>query len=84
MIVEAKLDVKNLYVYISKNAMKFSNSNNQPEENDIALNSLNKYTFDYNRLLKFINTSESFRMEKCKLLIEAKTKEAVSRDPYDC
>lgn len=74
LIVEAKLNIKNLYVFISKNAMKFANLKNQQEDNDTALNTLNKYIVDMNRLLKFISSSGELRLEKCKTLLENSSK----------
>ena len=44
--------------------MKFANLNNQQEDNDTALNTLNKYIIDMNRLLKFISSNGDLRLEK--------------------
>ena len=74
LIVEAKLDIKNFYVFISKNASKIAILNNQQEDNDTALNTLNKYIVDMNRLLDFIKSNEDLRLEKWKLLMENSSK----------
>jgi hypothetical protein len=66
-IVETKLDIKNLYVFINKNSLKFA-SNTQPEDAELALNSLNKYIFDYNRLLKLLDSDSKLDLKPKNLL----------------
>lgn len=69
-IVEAKLDIKNFYVFLNKNLIKLT-SGNQIDETELALNPLYKYVVDHTRLEKFINNKNGeFKMEKCKAMLE--------------
>ena len=79
-IVEAKLDVKNLYVFINKHASKHSP---EPEKAEMGRNALSKYILDNTRLLKFLkNKNGEFKLEKCKSLLgkSSKVMQSLSKD----
>lgn len=70
-VVEAKLDIKNFYAFLNKNAIKISAVNNQPEEAENALNPLNKVIYDCKRLISFLSKDqEIFKLDNLRNMLE--------------
>jgi hypothetical protein len=70
-VVEAKLDIKNFYAFLNKNAIKISSLNHQAEEAENALNPLNKVIFDCKRLISFLSKDqEIFKLDNLRNMLE--------------
>ena len=71
VVVEAKLDIKNLYAFLNKLTLVIDKDNNQPDESEMALNPLNKVPYDANRLLKFFENDKGlFDLKNLEILLE--------------
>ena len=71
VVVEAKLDIKNLYAFLNKLTLVIDKNNNQPDESEMALNPLNKVPYDANRLLKFFENDKGlFDLKNLEILLE--------------